>query len=198
MSQDSSNAPSTRRRKILAILAGGLVLGVGTALTLAAWNDSEFATGTFTAGSFNLEGSTDGTTFEEHETAGAAAPLTFSLGFDALAPGDVVTAPFAVQLDADTDYDAVVSLLTPTVTGVAGGLQYRVVQTAAFGCDAISTPPDTVLLTPRALDAPTSDPTFALTGAENPAYFCFEVTALDTLAQNQSATATWEFAAESQ
>ena len=49
-------------RKILAVLAGGLVLGVGVAVTLAAWNDSEFATGTFTAGSFNLEGSTTGDT----------------------------------------------------------------------------------------------------------------------------------------
>ncbi|WP_427996674.1 SipW-dependent-type signal peptide-containing protein, partial [Xanthomonas hortorum] len=32
------------RRKIYAVLAGGLVVGVGSALTLAAWNDSEFAT----------------------------------------------------------------------------------------------------------------------------------------------------------
>lgn len=62
--------PTTRnRRKVLAVLAGGLVLGVGAAITLAAWNDSEFATGTFTAGSFNLQGSTDGTTYAEHTAA---------------------------------------------------------------------------------------------------------------------------------
>lgn len=30
-------------RKVRAILAGGLVLGVGAAVVLAAWNDSEFA-----------------------------------------------------------------------------------------------------------------------------------------------------------
>ena len=39
----------SRSRMIRAILAGGLVLGVGTAVTLAAWNDSEFVTETFTA-----------------------------------------------------------------------------------------------------------------------------------------------------
>ena len=56
-----------RSRMIRAILAGGLVLGVGAAVTLAAWNDSEFVTGTFTAGTFNMQGSTtDGTTFTDH------------------------------------------------------------------------------------------------------------------------------------
>src|SRR5690606_31735774 len=54
-----------RSRMIRALLAGGLVLGVGTAVTLAAWNDSEFASGTFRAGTFDLEGSTDGTTFSQ-------------------------------------------------------------------------------------------------------------------------------------
>ncbi|MEJ7649283.1 MAG: SipW-dependent-type signal peptide-containing protein [Nakamurella sp.] len=43
-----------RRRKFRAVLAAGLVLGVGGAVTLAAWNDSEYATGTFTAGTFNM------------------------------------------------------------------------------------------------------------------------------------------------
>src|SRR5690606_26326814 len=40
----SSAAPaastSLRRRRVYAVLAGGLVLGVGAAVTLAAWNDS--------------------------------------------------------------------------------------------------------------------------------------------------------------
>ena len=54
------------RRKVLAVLAGGLVLGVGTAVTLAAWNDSEFATGDFAAGTFVFQGSTDNETFEDH------------------------------------------------------------------------------------------------------------------------------------
>ena len=65
----------TRKRAgiVRAILAGGLVLGVGAAVTLAAWNDSEFATGTFGAGSFNLEGQeTIAAGFSDHETAPGA------------------------------------------------------------------------------------------------------------------------------
>src|SRR5690554_345843 len=93
--------PKRRARKIKAILAGGLVLGVGGAITLAAWNDSEFATGTFTAGQFNLEGSTDNTTWDDHDAAPGAA-LDFTLAADNLSPDDVVYAAFAVRLDAAT------------------------------------------------------------------------------------------------
>ncbi|UWF76726.1 MULTISPECIES: SipW-dependent-type signal peptide-containing protein [Microbacterium] len=39
-----------RFRRIQALLAGGLVLGVGAAATLAAWNDTEHGSATFTAG----------------------------------------------------------------------------------------------------------------------------------------------------
>ncbi|SFH86076.1 hypothetical protein E3O11_09355 [Cryobacterium levicorallinum] len=46
-----------RNRRIRAVLAGGLVLGLGAAVTLAAWNDSEFARGSFAASGFNLVGS---------------------------------------------------------------------------------------------------------------------------------------------
>src|SRR5690606_23874046 len=60
----STTTTSARRsgtsRKVRALLAGGVVLGIGAAATLAAWNDSEYAGATFTAGSFNLEGAVDG------------------------------------------------------------------------------------------------------------------------------------------
>src|SRR6218665_568783 len=42
--------PSPPRRKVLAALAVELVLGLGAAATLAAWNDSELASRTFSAG----------------------------------------------------------------------------------------------------------------------------------------------------
>ena len=62
-----------RNRKgiIRAILAGGIVLGVGAAVTLAAWNASEFATGTFQAGTFTIEGATQ---------IGMASPCLTRLG----------------------------------------------------------------------------------------------------------------------
>ncbi|HEY4556978.1 MAG TPA: SipW-dependent-type signal peptide-containing protein [Enteractinococcus sp.] len=59
---------SSRSTKIRAIVAGGLVLGFGAAGTIAAWNDSEEATGNFTAGQFGIEGSPDGTNFTESPT----------------------------------------------------------------------------------------------------------------------------------
>ncbi len=51
------------------------MLGIGAAVTLAAWNDSEFASGQFGAGTFDLQGSTTNGTdgFSDHATAGAAA-----------------------------------------------------------------------------------------------------------------------------
>ena len=98
-----AGSTSTRRassRHGRAILAGGLVLGVGAAITLANWNDSEFVNGTFAAGIFALEGSsTDGTTFSEHSSAGSAAVLDFQLAPDNLAPGDVVYAQTSTVAD---------------------------------------------------------------------------------------------------
>ena len=139
-------ASRTRSRKFKAILAGGLVLGVGAAITLAAWNDSEFATGTFTAGSFNLEGSTTGAAagYDDHnpDDGDAAAALVFTTPFDNLAPEDVVYAPFWLRLAAGTTTDAtlVVESITTTDSAEANAadLSYDVYQlaSAAATCDA--------------------------------------------------------------
>lgn len=102
--------PSTRRarrrgtqrhlwsRRIRALLASGLVLGVGATITLAAWNDSEYATGSVTAGGFTLEGSPTG-------EPGSFAPsgpdsqhsLTFSPNADAMYPGETTYSLFSVR-----------------------------------------------------------------------------------------------------
>src|SRR5690606_36043801 len=125
---------SSRRNKIYAVLAGGLVLGVGAAVTLAAWNDSEFATGTFRAASFAFEGSADGITWGEHTTEGAAADLTFTANFDNLSPDDVVYAPYALRPTSTSDAD--LTAVAPVVTGdLNGQLSFDSVATTAFGCD---------------------------------------------------------------
>lgn len=195
---------STRKNsgKIRAVLAGGLVLGVGAAVTLAAWNDSEFATGDFAAGQFNLQGSTDGTSFTEHDTTGSAAALPFSVNASNLAPGDVVSAPFAVRLDGTTDYGATVNVSTAGSTGALSGLTYRLVQTSTFGCDAADAGQ---VLVPAGTPVGTtpSGTTFSLAQAAaegtagEPANLCFEVTAGD-VQQGASGAVTWELAAESQ
>ncbi|GAA5211647.1 SipW-dependent-type signal peptide-containing protein [Microbacterium kyungheense] len=114
---------SDRRRMLLAILAGGVVLGVGTAVTLAVWNDSEFATGTFSSGQFDLEGSIDGDTFDSSPDS-PGKTLTFELDADTLSPGAVVYAPFAVQLSADSDYAAAVTLAQSIAGTIGESLTY--------------------------------------------------------------------------
>ncbi|MCT9870566.1 SipW-dependent-type signal peptide-containing protein [Paenarthrobacter aurescens] len=198
-------SPETTQRhskvpKVRAILAGGLVLGVGAAITLAAWNDSEFAQGTFTAGTFNLEGSTDGTTFGENPVT-APATLGFTATPSNLSPGDVVTAPFAVRLDDATTNDATVTVSTEASTGALTGLTYSLTQSTDFGC---AEPVDTTLVAAgQVLGTTPGSVTFALTqGAGTdpgaPVNLCFRITADDDLVQSQTGTTTWEFAAQSQ
>jgi predicted ribosomally synthesized peptide with SipW-like signal peptide len=112
---------------IRAVLSGGLVLGVGAAVTLAAWNDSEFATGSFQAGSFNIQGTADDPAgsnpdWSDHATTGTALGLTFRVNADALTPGQSVYAPMSLRVDpAKNSYDANVTLPSaPTVTGDLG------------------------------------------------------------------------------
>ncbi|MBH0007836.1 hypothetical protein I6E58_00625 [Salinibacterium sp. SWN1162] len=184
------------------MLAGGLVLGVGAAITLAAWNDSEFAQGTFSAGTFNLVGSTDGTTFAEHAAVGTPATLAFTVSPTQLSPGDIVYAPFAVELDSSTTNDAVVTVSNAATSGVISNLSYELIQPTAFGC-ASGTTGTELVAAGTALGSVPASTTFTLskgtppTTAGAPAFLCFKVTA-GALTQGQTGTATIEFAAVSQ
>ena len=212
MSMASSNSESTglgtvstRRmapRRIKAILAGGLVLGLGAAVTLAAWNDSEFANGSFSAGRFNLEGSaTNGTTFTEHATSGAAAPLTFTVSPADLSPGSIIYAPFAVRLDSTTTNNAVVTIAA-TSTGTMTGLTYKLIQAATWGCSVSTVATATPIPALTALGTAPAGATFPLAKgvaagtAGDAAFLCLVVTA-GAVTQGQTGTATWEFNAAS-
>lgn len=187
--------------RIRALLAGGLILGVGATVTLAAWNDSEFVTGTFQAGTFNQQGSTDGTAFTDHATA-PGAPLAFSVSASALSPGDVVYAPYAVRLAAGTTSPATVTVTAPATSGSVQNLTYSLIQPSSFGCSstttgtvlvpaatAVGTVPGTVTFTLQP-GSPTTNP-----GA--PVNLCFVVTAGAGLVQSQTGTATWQLQAAS-
>lgn len=187
-----------RSRMIRAVLAGGLVLGVGAAVTLAAWNDSEFVTGSFTAGTFNLEGSTaDGTTFGDNATS-PGGTLGFSVSAASLSPTDSVSAPFAVRLAANTTTGAEVELAADTPTGTVTNLTYTVTVKDAWGCDATTT---STLISDE--DLSDGSATFTLdegsptTDAGEAVYLCFTVTAGDDLEQGQSGAAIWSFTATS-
>lgn len=196
------NQSETKRqsgRKVAAILAGGLVLGIGTMATLASWNDSEFAQATFTAGSFGLEGATSEGSFTEHATAGAAGTLSFSTPFNNLTPTDTVYAPFAVRLTADTTHDATVTVSASSTDGDVTNLNYTLIQTNSWTCGALTSGAE--LVPSQAVGSAAGAQTFQLaqgTGvnAGSPAYLCFKVTA-GNIEQGQSGSATWQFSATS-
>lgn len=195
-----------RSRMIRAILAGGLVLGIGTAVTLAAWNDSEFVTGTFTAGQFNMQGSTtDGTTFTDHPI-GTPGTLTFTVAPLLLSPGDTVYAPFAVRLAANTTNNANVVITAPNATtGVVTNLTYEVVRTTAFTCGSgtVDSTGTSLITAGTAVTGVAGPNTFVLnkgapvTSPGATQFLCFKVTAGALLSQGQTGTVTWQFTASS-
>ena len=195
---------ATRRRKVLALLAAGAVVGVGGAYTLAAWNDPEFVTADLASGSFNLEGSLDGATYSEHDTAPAAAEV-FTLSTSNMVPEQVVYDSFFVRLDAATTVSGTLAQpAAATATGATDDYSYVVAALdSGAACDAAGIAGGTVIGQADALDgANASTASVALapgadTAAGTPVELCIQVTAADDLAEAATATVTWEFEATS-
>jgi predicted ribosomally synthesized peptide with SipW-like signal peptide len=203
------SADKSKRRKAKAILAGGLVLGIGAAVTLAAWNDSEFVIGTFGGGHFNLVGTNaQGEDFSDHDAVGSGADLAFELEAENLAPEQTIAAPYAVRLDAATNYDATISLGSAQGAGVAKSkFKYKVFTVSGWSDCTPEAAPATgreIVADPTSLDAvPANAGTVELkkftteTDPEATVYFCFQVTADGTLEQTDTAVGTWKLVAES-
>lgn len=87
---DTEFETSGRRRKITKFaLAGVAVLGVGAALTSAAWTDNVWFAGDASTGTLDLIGSgDDGATWEEGDSSGMAISIT---AFDDIGPNITVT-----------------------------------------------------------------------------------------------------------
>ncbi|WP_418907623.1 SipW-dependent-type signal peptide-containing protein [Glutamicibacter endophyticus] len=190
---------SQRSKKVRAIMAGGVVLGLGVAATLAAWNSSDFAAGTFGTGNMVLEGSTNATDFANHPES---SPATLSFGIESLnlAPGESVTAPYAVRLSSDTTVDATVVLNTE-VSSPNAGLSYTVTQSSTPDC---ANGTQTGWVGTRALatadgvqTSPLSLSQGADTAAGAPVNLCFTVSAgaQADLTPGQTTSVVWEFAA---
>lgn len=104
-------ARKTRRRKVLALAAGGSVLGIGLTFTLAAWTDTEWVFGANSAGdgpgigtsTFEVQQSTEAPfdTFTDAETAPGGA-VTFSPDALALSPGVSTYAQVALRTTSDS------------------------------------------------------------------------------------------------
>ena len=110
------------RRKVMAIAAGGLVLGVGASVTLAAWTDTEWVFGGNGTGglgigtsTFEVEQATD-EEFAEFENLedNPGGAIVFAPGALALTPGDSIYAQVALQTADDSLAGTV--LLAPAVT----------------------------------------------------------------------------------
>lgn len=196
MSPRPRTARRDRRRRLLAVLTGGIVLGVGAVATLAAWNDSEFATGEFGSGIFDLEGSTDGATFSSSSEA-PGKTLIFTVDAGALSPGDVVYAPFAVRLSPGTDYSGGVTLASDGGGAeLSDALVYSIYEDTTFGCSAAAPPTGTPILADQPA-ASSAEEALDLDEPGTPMNLCFVVTAGDDIPQGSTGTITWEFVAES-
>ncbi|AZZ81836.1 MULTISPECIES: SipW-dependent-type signal peptide-containing protein [Gordonia] len=123
--QTPTSAPLTdeernrKSRKRKAILASGAVLGVGAVVTLAAWNDTVFGSGTFGIGesAWNVQASTVSDTEGFAEYADSAAPGVISFPVVAgvnpvnLMPGQTTKGSFWLKetkgkMDADITIQA--------------------------------------------------------------------------------------------
>lgn len=210
--------PPHRFSRIRAILAGGLVLGVGGSLTMAAWIDSEFGQTTFTASRFATEGSVNsGTTWADSTLA---SPLTFAFPAGGMSPSTVKYAPFWVRTKAlSLDGTLALQPATNDNAALAGAMRYRVVRYAGGGvCGAAlfqtgANPAPTAFVvgtagaagsaaTSVALSNTTVVPaTTAVAANQTPVtQFCFEVSMnsdATTDLQGQSVVATWEVKATS-
>ncbi|SDT10615.1 SipW-cognate class signal peptide [Brevibacterium siliguriense] len=192
-----------RGRRVKAILAGGLVFGVGATATVAAWTDSEEASGSFEAGRFNIELSTDGQWTGTNE-------MTFNAG--AMYPGQKVYAPVSVRTTSNTSLDG---KLTVSAGGIsdpnvfASALTYRAVarSTSSVACNSDNFPGPGSFVFGSAAGAiplsstPAAGTTQTLKAASASVQdYCFEVSlpsGTSSDAQGLSASHTWTFTAES-
>lgn len=199
----------TRWLRLRALLAGGLVLGIGSAATLAAWNDTEYASGTLTTSTFGIEGSANGGPFAEHATSDTAAEMEFDPDLPELSPGTSGFLRFSVRTTADSTVGGTVSLQTPSISPAASELTAVLtygVRIAPDGasCDAalfsnssapVIVPNGTALSTPVGENARNLEP-----AAGNSVDYCARVSMLASAGnevQGETLTATWQFLAES-
>jgi len=207
VSTPTSTRRRTIRRRVLAVLSGGLVLGVGAAWTLAAWTDNEYAGGTITSGTFGVEGSTNGSAFSEHASSGAAATLVFTSPASAMYPGAETYTAFWVRtvsssLGGTVKLSATASSMTGT--GLQNVLTYGVkVLASGTTCNAANYTSGTTVAVADGTALVTTLTSSAVTLAAaqaTPVQFCFKLVmsaTADNTTQGKTAIPVWQFAASS-
>jgi predicted ribosomally synthesized peptide with SipW-like signal peptide len=204
-----------RRRKAMAIIAGGTALGIAGLVTLAAWNDNEWVFGGTSAdggdgvgtSSFNVQQNawgggtapTTASTFSDHED-NPGNELIFDVDPSGLTPGDTIYAPVALTTTADSIAGEL--QLTPAIaaigkTAVDAGdalwdaLTYSVRVTDVAETAENCTPTGfasagTQIVADQALDAAITDAPQALSAERgNVQYYCFAISLPAAEADNQ-------------
>lgn len=212
MGQHSPTDSLHRSRKRKAILAGGVVLGLGAAATLAAWTDDVWVSGSFTAGSFNVQGAVNGMNWAEMNTPGTAGGLTFTVAPTAMTPGQSVYAPINLRVGPSAgQYDASITLPTapsgPAISNAANNaffsaLRLSIYNVAPDNCNAAGTTGATVSgFSSVALTTVTTSQMITLNKNTTPNGLCFKVTlpseAPTTVQGGTTGALTWNLRAAS-
>lgn len=124
------------RRRVSALVATGMVLGIGSAVTLAAWYDNELAQGSFAASVFRTESRAQGGQWADH----ASSPVTLTFNATAMSPDVSSFASLDVRTTAATNVNGKVWLES---AGLGAGelgeyLRYRAVLLDSGSCGASS------------------------------------------------------------
>ncbi len=178
-------AKRRRSRRIRALLAAGAVFGVGAAGTLAAWNDSEYATTTVQAGTFAVEVRADAGSFTDTSPTNK---LTLNFGSEgAYFPGSTRTRMVQVRTKSSS-LAGFVGISSIAVTGsdgssapadnsanLAAALEVTyAVATSPAGSPSCASPLQTVTVT-GAATVPAIDPVPLLAGSGNHVTFCITI-----------------------
>lgn len=195
--------------RVRALLLGGLVLGVGAASTLAAWTDTENATGSFTASVFDTQSQSAGSPTYASNTTAPGATLDFAA--TGVSPGASSYAWLNIRTTPTSTVGGSVVLTASTPSGgLAPVLQYRAVRMAGASpgstCSAAAFTAGATYIagsstTWLAVSALPTTPVPSTIGAAGAALgFCFDVrlaTDAATTYQGLSGTVTWTFTATS-
>ncbi|MCZ4521679.1 SipW-dependent-type signal peptide-containing protein [Rhodococcus ruber] len=216
MSESIQN--SNRKRKVRALLAGGLVLGIGAAVTLAAWSDNVFGNAEFASGDepWNLQGNfaTGAAVWDEYDVSPGGG-LQFAIPLkDNMTPGDVVRAPVGLRLEPGQALGASITLTGPTIpapvppatTTFATALRYTVYSgVTATDCVAGNLGSTTVVAPNSPLGTGTTAPIVLPSGAPaiagTPVELCFVVTlpagTTNAVSGQSTGQLVWDFAGTS-
>lgn len=213
MNDDVDAVARSRKRK--ALLAGGTVLGLGAAVTLAAWTDDVWVSGAFSAGTFNVQGAVDadGEVWADYVSEGDAGPLTFSVSPTAMTPGDSVYAPLNLRIGPTaSEYNADITLPTApsgpadssdTNNAFFNSLELSLYNLPPSDCNASDADAATALpgFADASLSTTSTDTLLTLDGDMTAQGVCFKVTLSDSATSDVSGGETgpliWNFHAES-